>query len=72
MNVDILLTIAVASKKYLLIFVFILFTAEEAGLDKERRRKERRRERSGGINPIFTQNLRITFFSITLNCHRQR
>jgi hypothetical protein len=40
-----------------------LFSAEKAGLDKERRRKERRRERSGGINMIFTES--FNYVSIT-------
>jgi hypothetical protein len=46
---------------------FRLFIAEEAGLDKERRREEGWRERSGGINWIFV--IVNCFYKFETKCH---
>jgi hypothetical protein len=64
MNIYILFIFAVAKYNS----CFLLFSAEKAGLDKKRRRKEGGRERSGGINLLFTEP--FNYFTITLNKYR--
>jgi hypothetical protein len=55
----------------MLIISFSLFIAEKAGLDKERRRKEGRRERSGGISLIFTESFTLLFYYFEVKSHMQ-